>query len=140
MKRAIITKDKFRISVPGVDVDAASDFEFILHEDHLSAQPYFMLWIPCPLTGKNNNTNRSATVPITVPEITDDTIVLLYLEVSDEGGSYYPTPPSVGGDQSVGAQVLIGLETGTTVNVTFGVPQTVRAPIGAFLILMRSGL
>lgn len=140
MKRAVITKDKFRISVPGVDVDVASDFEFILHEDHLSAQPYFMTWVPCPLTGVNNNNGRSATVAVTVPEVTNSTIIFLYLEVSDEGGSYYPVPPSDGGTRSTGAQALLGLDVGTTVNITFGVPQTVRAPIGAFLILMRSGL
>lgn len=138
IKRAIITKDKFRISMPGVDVDAAADHEFIVHEAHLAAQPYWADWIPCPFAGAGPG-NFSETVNVTVPgEIASPSILLIPRGTT--GNNYYPSPISFSG--SFPTQWADAWSYGVTgspplLTVSFSKTGQSSAPLGAWLVLIK---
>lgn len=136
-QRVLITNDKFRVTVPGVDVNSAEDYEFVLHEGHLSAQAYFIMWVPCPLTG-TSSTSRSTRVTITTAPITNDTVVILY-PASSSSVAHFPSPPfdSVGNPTGARCYFDPPVSSGTTLRITFGVPENVPAPSGAFVVFLR---
>lgn len=82
-----------RVSVPGVDVDAAQTHQFMLHEDFLYTQPYHIVWVPCPFAGNNDNQEMQATEWIGVPAVTADPIILTYM-FTNTGAAMYPMAPS----------------------------------------------
>jgi len=87
VKRCIIDGSKIRISRPGVDVDAAGEFDFLLHENHLYAQPYFAAIVSKPSDGD--------TTILNVPEVTSDPIVLIF-PVRNGDMTSFPFPKSQG--------------------------------------------
>lgn len=137
VKRAIITKDKFRISIPGVDVDTAADFEFILHESHLAAQPYWADWIPCPFAGAGSG-NYDQTVNVTVPADIADPFILL-IPRGAGGNNYYPSVLSFQSSFPAWADAWSVNFTGAppTVAVRFLKQGQSSAPEGTWLVLIR---
>jgi hypothetical protein len=140
MKRCIIELPKFRISKPGYDVDTASMENLIFHESMLFTQPYFFQFVACPFSGAGNLTG---TVSVTVPDVTSDPIVLLFLS----GGStvnVYPGIRSEGpGNNEDGYDVTAwsvryNVVSSTRIDVTFSTSLNGKtSPAGAHMILMR---
>lgn len=140
VKRAIITNEKFRISSPGVDVDTAADHQFILHEQHLSAQPYYTEWVVCPFAGAGAG-SLNATVPIIGPPVVlPNTQIVFYVQGSS-GNSYYPAniaPSPTGIVDAWYASVKGNLATKIGLAVEFGKTGNSSAPSGAWLIYLRA--
>lgn len=137
-KRAIITKDRFRIAAPGIDVDAAAEFEFVLHESHLAAQPYWAAWVPCPFAGAGEGT-FNATVNVTVPADIADPFVLL-IPRGAAGNNYYPSVLTFSGSFPFAWADAWGVSfigAPPTITINFGKQGQSSAPEGAWLVLVR---
>ena len=140
VKRAIVTKEKLRISIPGVDVDAAQDHQFVLHEQHLAAQPYYTEWVSCPFAGAGAG-NYEATVPIAGPPVVlPNTQIVLYTQGSS-GNSYYPAniaPAPTGIVDAWFTELRGNMTTKTGLSVYFSKTGSSAAPSGAWVIYMRA--
>lgn len=137
MRRALIEKGILRLSVPGVDVDNAKGDEFILHEDHLSAQPYYTEFISCPYAGITSS-DRSATVDLSVPAITDSTMILYYL-VFTNGGGFYPLPPShTSTGEMTNSNANLIVISPTSIQIGMGTRAQSPAPKGVILSFFSS--
>lgn len=142
MKRCVIDLPKIRISKPGNDVDTAAMENLLFHESFLFTQPYFFTFVPCPF-GSGVSDVLDQTVPVTVPNVTSDPIVLLYAS----GGStvnVFPAIRSIGaGSDATGYNVsmwIVGhnVVSSTRIDVQFIKPfRSLSAPTGAYMILMR---
>lgn len=138
VKRAIITKDQFRISAPSVDVDSAQDHQFVLHEAYLSAQPYWTQWVPCPFAGAGSGFSE-ATVPVPPPPVVlPNTTLLMYSQGSTQN-NYYPSAiaPSQAFD-SWSVRLRGDMTTKTSMSVYFFKDGNATAPRGVWVIYMRS--
>jgi hypothetical protein len=140
MKRCIIQLPKFRISRQGYDVETAAMENLLFHESMLFTQPYYFGFVACPFSGAGNLTG---TVSVTVPDVTADPIVLLFLS----GGStvnVYPGIRSEGpGNNQDGYDVTAwsvryNVVSSTRIDVTFSTSLNGKtSPAGAHMILMR---
>lgn len=138
VKRAILTKDKFRISIPSVDVDTASEHQFILHESYLAAQPYWANWVPCPFAGAGNG-NYEESVPVTVPTDIANPFVLL-IPRGATGNNYYPGVLTFSGNFPTAwadAWTVNFIGAPPTITVNFFKQGQASAPEGAWLVLIR---
>lgn len=140
MKRAIVTDEIFRISIPGVDVDAASDHEFVLHEGHLAAQPYHTEWVACPFAGAGYGT-YSVEVPIIGPSVILPNTQIMYYSQGATGNSYFPAniaPEPTGVVDAWGSGIRGNMFTMQDLKMTFGKSGASAAPNGAWVIYMRA--
>lgn len=130
MKRAIITDSIFRVSVAGVDVDAAEDYEFLIHEGHLIAQAYFNEYLPFP-----PNIPDTGSAQFTVPEIKANTAIVYYGRVAG-GISYYPEAPNIDGATPRAAKIYMKIINSTTLEFQVSFPPGQR-PQGVFVLFLR---
>lgn len=143
MKRCIIELPKIRISKPGFDVDTAAFDDFLFHEDFLFAQPYFAGFVACPFAGYTGKAARQETVSVTVPDVTADPIVLLFLSGTvDE--NIFPAIRSKGsGNDSAGYNTQQwwashSVISSTQIDVVFVKGDNfLSSPNGAFMIAIR---
>lgn len=138
MKRAIFEAGKFRVSVAGADVDTARDDQFVLHEQHLFAQPFFSTFVACPVSGTSGSL-RQPVVTVSTPALpVPDQLVTVLFPVPGDGASYWPLPPSNGttGDQKGSYAVVSDIQS-DEVSVQFIIPASIPAPAGAWLVLIR---
>lgn len=141
-KRAIITKDKFRISGEGVDVDSANEHQFVLHESHLAAQPYWTRWVPCPFADAGSGFFEATVAVPPPPVVLPNTTVIFYTQGSSYN-NYYPANivPSLGGPVDAWFTRLVGdLNTKTSLSIYFTKSGSSQAPRGAWVIYLRSTL
>lgn len=138
MKRAIFEAGKFRVSVAGADVDTARDDQFVLHEQHLFAQPFFSTFVACSATGTSGSLRQPTTAVSTPPLPIADELVTVLFPIPGDGASYWPLPPSNGatGDQKGSYALVSDIQPGE-VTVRFVIPEDVPAPDGAWLVLIR---
>lgn len=138
MKRAEFAADRFRVSVAGVDVDAAEDYQFVLHEGHLMAQPFFSTFVPCTASGTSSSL-RNPTTSVATPSLPppEDLVTILF-PIPGDGAAYWPLPPSSGftGDQKGSYAVVYAVQP-NEVTVMFSIPANIPAPSGAWLVLVR---
>jgi hypothetical protein len=59
----------FRVSKPGVDVDAAGPEDLLIHEDAVFLQPYYFGFAACPFAGFTGSGVKDQSVTVTVPNI-----------------------------------------------------------------------
>ncbi len=130
MKRAMITGSVFRVSVAGVDVDSAEDYEFLIHEGHLIAQAYFNQYLPFP-----SNIADNGSVQFTVPEIKANTAIVYYGRVAG-GISYYPDAPNIDGVNARAARIYMHIVDSTTLEFQVAFPSGQR-PEGVFVLFLR---
>lgn len=146
MKRCIIELPKIRISKPGFDVDTAAPENLLFHEDFLFAQPYFFGFVACPFAGYIGNGSRDQTASVTVPDVTADPVVLLFMSATSSADAIYPMSrdKGTGSDQNgynvdswlVMHQVI----SSTQIDVRFVKDsQGRKSPAGAHMILLRKG-
>lgn len=138
MKRAEFAADRFRVSVAGVDVDAAEDYQFVLHEGHLMAQPFFADFVTCPVSGTSGSL-RQPVVAVSTPSLpVASELVTILFPIPGDGAAYWPLPPSSGftGDEK-GSYALIDDIQPNEVSIRFIIPANVPAPPGAWLVLIR---
>lgn len=142
-KRGIISKDKFRISAPGVDVDTAQPYELLMHEQFLFTQPYFFKYVPCPFAGNTSYGIQQSDVDVTVPDVTDDPLVLIWPE-SSENVVCWPKARSIGTGSSGSGYatenwtIQFEVISATVIRVRFiKALDSLRSPNGAYLVLMR---
>ncbi|RAZ75845.1 hypothetical protein [Mesorhizobium atlanticum] len=135
--------EKVRISVPGVDVDAAGTTQFLLHEAALYSQPYFAGFVACPFAGNTSTGYLEQSVDVTVPDVTADPIVMHWI-VDSDGLISFPCQKATGPGNSGGGFAINSFYARTRVissvlvRVKFVKPDTSRrSPQGAYLILMR---
>lgn len=142
MKRCIIDLPKFRVSAPGHDVDTAAPENMVFHEDFLFTQPYFFGWVACPFASYVGGSEKDQTATVTVPDVTDDPVVILYA-ANSASANVFPTVRSKGAFSStyytdvdnwtVSHKVL----SSTSISVRFYKPAGGdKSPAGAYLILM----
>lgn len=146
MKRGIIqlggATPKFRISRKGVDVDLAGPTDFLLHEDYLTAQPYYAKFVPCPFAGNTSASGLDQTVPVTgIPNVTSDPIVVSYVQASD-GSNTFPIRRSnggpVGGRTDAYYFVFVTVVSATQLNVRFQkAASSNSSPNGVYIVLYR---
>lgn len=143
IKRCIISPDEFRISAPSVDVSSANDYDFMLHENFLSAQPYLFTFVACPFAGYVGNDDKQAVVNVETPGVTDDPVVIVF-PVAGGSVATWPQPRDQGSgtDQSGydanNWRVITKVVSSTQVDVLFN--KTVdgrKSPAGAYLMLIR---
>lgn len=134
---------KIRISKPGVDVDLATPTEFLLHESHLYAQPYYSSFVTCPFAGNTSGSLLQQAVNVTVPDVTAEPIVLLW-PVDSAGTIISPMSRTTGPGSSQTGWVLdfwrvdAKVVNSTRVDVRFTkTADSRRSPNGAYLILLR---
>jgi hypothetical protein len=136
--------EKIRISKPGVDVDAATTLDFLLHESALYSQPYYSAFVTCPFAGYTGTSIQDQTVHVTVPDVTSTPVIILEVVDSDSLISF-PAQKGLGSGSSgsgfsinnftVSHQII----SSTQVDVRFYKPgNSKKSPQGAYLILMRS--
>lgn len=146
-KRGIIqlggVEPKIRISKPGVDVDLAGPTDFLLHESHLYSQPYHFSFVACPFAGYTGNASRAATVNVSIPNVTDDPVVLLW-PVDSTGATVSPMSRTTGTGSSGSGfncenwDVNFDLISSTQIDINFGKGSDTRlSPDGCYLILLR---
>lgn len=138
MKRAEFATGRFRVSVAGVDVDAAEDYQFVLHEGHLMAQPFFSTFVACPVSGTSGSL-RQPVATVSTPSLpAADQLVAIIFPIPGDGAAYWPLPPSSGftGDQKGSYAVVYDVQP-NEVTVMFIIPANVPAPPGAWLVLVR---
>lgn len=141
MKRCIIELPKIRITPPGYDVDTAALENFIFHESFLFTQPYYFNFVACPFGADTTTSTMNQTVSVTVPGITSDPIVLLFM-VSNESMNVFPDKRSFGtGTDAFGYNVELwtvghNVVSSTRIDLNF-IKSAKRSPLGAYMILMR---
>ena len=135
--------DIFRVSKPGIDVDSAGEKDFLFHEDYLFTQPYSFQWVACPFAGNTSNNDLSATVAVTLPDVTDDPLVLLF-PVRSDNVNVFPYPKSRGTGSSGSGfttenwDVYLRNLTGTSLDLFFVKSSTTRrSPLGCWVVAMR---
>lgn len=133
----------FRITKPGVDIGAAGELDYLLHESHLCAQPYFFGYVACPFAGSTSASPLVATVAVTIPAVDASPLVLLW-PVMSTGATVFPHQRASGpGSSSDGFAmdywfVRYSVISTTRVDVTFDKPvNSLRSPAGAYLVAMR---
>lgn len=89
----------FRVSIPGVDVDAAEMYQLTAHEDFLFSQPFAFGYIPCPFSGYTGNGDRDQNVTVTVPDPGVEPIVQVFI-VDHNDQISFPAMYSEGGGNS----------------------------------------
>lgn len=137
---------KIRISKPGTDVDVADDTGFLLHENHLYAQPYFFQFVACPFAGNTSYVAKNQSVDVTIPDIDGSPIVLLW-PVDSAGNITSPIPRSTGpGSSQFGFAVenwniywKIISSTSMTIKFTKTI-DSLRSPNGCYVVLIRKPL
>ena len=149
VKRAIIEmtpNPKIRVSRPGVNVDTAGEFDFLLHENHLFAQPYFYRFVACPFAGDTSNNNRDSTVNVSVPNVTSDPIVILF-PVSSASANIFPDIRAIAsGSVESGFPMdnwLVGytVVSATLIRIRFQkFTGSRRSPNGTYMILIRRAI
>ncbi len=141
MKRCVIDLPIFRVSKPGADVDTAGPQDLLFHESFLFTQPYFFTFVACPFASNTKYEYKEATVNVTVPDVTDDPIVILY-PVSSASSTVFPAfrDTGLGTDMSgydVDATFFeYRVVSSTQVNVRFE-NWSKKAALGAYMVLMR---
>jgi hypothetical protein len=141
MKRCVIDLPTFRVSKPGYDVDTAALENLLFHESFLFTQPYFFQFVPCPFAGDTSSSNITQTVSVTVPNVTSDPIVLLFM-ASNDSTNVFPDKRSYGeGNDFQGYNVELWtvdylVVSSTRIDLTF-VKSAKRSPQGAYMMLMR---
>lgn len=135
--------EKVRISTPGVNVDAASTLQFLLHEAALYSQPYYAAFVACPFAGNTSTGTQDVTVQVTVPNVTSDPVVILEI-VDSDGLISFPAQKGLGtGSSGSGFSVnsfvvYHQVISATRVDVRFTKSDTSRrSPNGTYLVLMR---
>lgn len=135
--------EKIRISKPGVNVDAATTLDFLLHESALYSQPYYSAFVTCPFAGNTSTGTQDQTVHVTVPDVTDSPVVILE-SVDSDGVISYPAQKGLGTGSSGSGFTINGFVvshqviSSTQIDVRFFKNSTSRrSPLGAYLILMR---
>lgn len=138
MKRAEFAADRFRVSVAGVDVDAAEDYQFVLHEGHLMAQPFFSAFVPCTASGTSSSHRYSYTSVATPSLPSPNELITIIFPIPGDGAAYWPFPPSHGytGQPHGSAATVYDIQP-SEVTVRFNIPADVSAPPGAWLVLIR---
>lgn len=133
----------FRVSKPGVDVDAAGPNDFLLHESHLYSQPHFFQFVACPFASYTGGDQRDETVNVAVPNVTPNPLTLLY-NAPNPTGHVFPHPRSAGSTSPGGIgnidhwYVTAEATSATNVAVRFiKWSGSNKSPRGTYLVLMR---
>lgn len=144
-KRAILQlsgpSPKFRISRKGVDVDAAGPSDFLVHESHLIAQPFYSDFVPCPFAGYVGDEPQDATESVTIPNVTSDPIALIYTRHAG-GQNVYPQRFSEGLVGSMTSEeafdIYLNVISSTQINLRFvKQPYSRTSPQGCWLTVYR---
>lgn len=138
MKRAIVENSVFRISVPGVDVDVAQDYQFIIHENHLISQVKHIQWVACPPSGETQFGDGSygLDVDIAIPsaDIAKDRLIL-YTRTSNDI-TWYPIVAFYDGISALAAGSSAAFISATLLSVRFRFATMAARPAGAFVLIM----
>lgn len=139
MKRAIVENSVFRISVPGVDVDAAQDHQFILHEDHLVSQIWHIQWFACPPSGETQLGDGTYVLDVddAIPsaDISKDRLIL-YTRTSNDI-TWHPVVAFYDGISAFAASSNAAFISATLLRVRFWFETMSARPVGAFVLIMR---
>jgi len=145
IRRCVISKDgKFRVSNPGTSVDSINSYDFMLHEDVLSAQPYFFSKVDCPFASYTGSNAKAENVDVTVPDVDPNPTIILF-PISNASLNTFPYPrDDVNGSDQTGydvegwdiyAQVL----SSTQVRIRFQKDSDGRkSPKGCYMVLVRT--
>lgn len=133
----------FRVSVPGVDVDAAAPHQFVAHEDFLFSQPYAFGFVPCPFAGYTGNGTRDQSVTVTVPNVGVQPIIHLFLVDHTDAISYPAHYAEGGGSSESGYDVTNFFITGDYSNGKLTIrflksSSGRRSPNGCYYMLSRN--
>lgn len=134
----------FRVSKPGVDVDAAGLEDLLIHEDAVFLQPYYFSFAACPFAGVTGSGSRDQTITVSVPNIGQVPEITLF-PVDQASVITYPALLSEGaGDDQTYYDTI-----SYTIDAEFLSPASVRfrftkstdsrySPKGCYFILSRS--
>jgi hypothetical protein len=144
IRRGIISKDgQFRITNPGADTDSTNPYDFMLHEQFLSAQPYFFGFVDCPFAGYNGNAAKTETATVTIPDVTDDPLIIIF-PVTDDDQAVWPFRRDQGSGSDASGynlgrwDVAAKLNSSTEVDIQFLKSSSgKKSPLGCYLILGR---
>lgn len=144
IKRCIIDPYQFRVSTPGVDVSSANPYDFMLHENFLSAQPYFFTKVNCPFAGYIGGDLKKQSVNVTVPDV-DPTPEIIFFPISSGSLNTYPVARDEGsGNDQTGYNIdywdiYAKAISSTQISVTFEKYGGGRkSPQGCYMALVRS--
>lgn len=148
VKRGKISKDMFRISRPGIDVDEATQpSDFMLHENFLFAQPIWTGRVACPFAGYTGKNQRTATVSVNLPDSGNSVLRLLTFPEDRTGAILWPIPKSraSGNDQNGypidSWRVSSYISAPNVLSVTFSKSYDhLYSPNGAYIIVLRSAV